>query len=65
MKIFDFRFLLVLHVLRCSQHDLIISVKCVCLYVCLRMCDKKIVASVAQELMNRILGNFIFSIAPV
>ena len=35
----------------------------VCL-VCLCVCDKNFVASVARELMNKISWNFIFSITP-
>ena len=54
MQIFDFRFLLDLHVLGCPEQDLTISGKClpVCLSACL--CDKNFVASVAREQMNRI-----------
>ena len=36
----------------------------VCLSVCLCVCDKNFVASVAQELMHEISWNFIFSITP-
>ena len=56
MKIFDFRFLMDLHILGCPEHDLTISGKClsVCESVCLCVCDKNFVASVAQELMNRV-----------
>ena len=36
----------------------------VSLSVCLCVCDKNFVASVARELMNRISWNFIFNITP-
>ena len=52
VQIFDFRFLMDLHVLGCPEHDFIISGKC--LSVCLCVCDKNFVASVAWELMHRI-----------
>ena len=48
VQIFDFWFLMDLHVLGCPEHDFTISGKC------LRVCDKKFVASVAQELMHKI-----------
>ena len=56
MQIFDFPFLMNLHVLECPEHDFTISAKClsVYLFVCLYPWDKNFVASVAQELMNRI-----------
>ena len=60
VKVFDFRFLMDLHVLGCVKHDLTISRKClsVCLCFCASVClcvyDKNFVASVARELMNRI-----------
>ena len=46
VKIFDFRFLIDLHVLRCPEHDLTIFRKClsVCLYY--------FVDAVSQELMD-------------
>ena len=61
-QIFDFRFLMDLHVLGCPEHDLNVFGKClsdclcVCLYVCVSVCvrDKNFLASVAGELMNRI-----------
>ena len=52
MQIFDFRFLMDLHVLGCPEHDLTIFGKC--LSACLCVCDKNFVASVARELNNRI-----------
>ena len=54
MKIFDFRILIDLVVLECPEHDLtILENICLCVRLCVR--DKNIVASVAQELMHRIL----------
>ena len=50
VKISDFRFLMLLHVLGCHDHDLTISGKC--LSVCL--CNKNFVANAARELMRRI-----------
>ena len=50
VKIFDFQFLMDLQALGCSEHDLFISKKC--LSECLFTCDKKIVTSVAQELID-------------
>ena len=52
IRIFDYRFLMDLHVLGCPDHDLNISGKC--LSVCLCVCDKNFVANVARELMNNI-----------
>ena len=54
--IFDFQFLMDLHVLGCPEHELTFSEKClpVCLCVCLHVCDKNIVASIAPELISRI-----------
>ena len=65
-QIFDFRFLRDLHVLECPEQDLTIFGKCLSVYVsvCLGVCDKNFVASVARELMNRISWNFIFNIPP-
>ena len=53
---FGFRFLMDLHVLGYPEHDLTIFGKFpVCLScVCLCVCDKKLVATVTQKLMNRI-----------
>ena len=45
-----------LHVLGCPEHDLTIFGKCLCLCVC----DKNFVASVARELMHGFSWNFIF-----
>ena len=53
VKIFDIRFLIDLYILGCPEHDMTISAK-VCLSVFLRVSEKHFVASVAQELMNRI-----------
>ena len=55
MQLFDFQCLIDLHVLGCSEQDLTIS------GICLSVCDKNFVASVAQKLMDRISWNFIFS----
>ena len=52
VQIFDFRFLMDLHVLGCPEHDLTIFGKC--LSVCLTVWDKNFVTSVAQELKHRI-----------
>ena len=52
VQIFNFQFLMDLHVLECPEHNLTIFGKC--LSVCLCVCDKNFVASVARELMNRI-----------
>ena len=41
-----------LHVLECPEHDLTISGKC--LSVCVSVCDKNLVATVARELEHRI-----------
>ena len=60
MEIFDFRFLMDLHVLGCPDDDLTISGKC--LSVCMCVCGKSFVASLAQELMDRISLNFIFTV---
>ena len=62
VKIFDFRFLMDLHILECPEHDLTICGKC--LSLCRRVCDKNFVACITRELMNRISWNFIFSITP-
>ena len=62
VKIFDFRFLMDLHVLGCPDGNLTISGKCLSVYLCVS--DKNFVASVARELMNRISWNFKFSITP-
>ena len=55
VQIFDFQFLMHLHILGYPEHDFTISGKCpsVCLCVCVG--DKKFLASVAPELINRIL----------
>ena len=45
-----------LHVLGCPEHDLIISRK-----YFLSVRDKNFVSSIAQELKQRVSGNFIFS----
>ena len=58
VKIFDFRVLMDLHVLGCPEHDLTISGKC--LFV--SMCATKNFASVARELIHRILWNFMFGV---
>ena len=58
VQIFDFRFLMDWHVLGCPEHD------CTILGKCLSVCDKNFVGSVAQELLNKISWNFIFSIPP-
>ena len=58
VQIFDFWFLVNLHALGCPEHGLTIFGKC----LSASMCDKNFVASVAQELMNRISWNSIFSI---
>ena len=50
MQIFDFRFSEDLHALGFPEHDLTNFGKCLCVCVC----DKKFVASVARDLMNRI-----------
>ena len=55
-KIFDFRFLMHLHVLRCLEHDLSI-----CLPVCLNVSFQNIVDTVSQELISKNSLNFIFS----
>ena len=52
MRIIDFRVVMDLHVLECFEHDLTIFEKC--LSVCVSVFDKNLVASAAQELMNRI-----------
>ena len=62
MKIFDIQFLMGLHVLGCPECDLTISGKCLPVYLCVCVCDKNVVASVARELMHRISLNFIFSV---
>ena len=60
VQIFDFRLLMDLHVLGRPEHELTISGKClpVCVFVygcvCLCVCDKNFVASIAQELIKRI-----------
>ena len=48
LLIFNIRFLIDLHVLRCPKHDFIISRNF------LSICDKNFVASVVQELIDRI-----------
>ena len=58
-QIFDYGFLMDLHVLGCPEHDLTISGKMflclsMCLYVCVCVYAKNFVASVARELMHRI-----------
>ena len=60
LQIFDFRFLMDLHVLGCPDHDLTISGKCLSVWLC--VCDKNFVASVTRELMHRISWNFILSV---
>ena len=54
VKIFDFRFLMNFQELGCLEHDLTISGKCLSVSVCLCVCEKKFLASVAQELIDRI-----------
>ena len=58
VQIFNFQFLMDLHVLECLDQDLTISGNCISVYLsaCLPVCvrDKKILATVARELMNRI-----------
>ena len=54
IKIFDFWFLMDLHVLECPEHDVTISGKCQ------SICDKDFAAHVAEELMHRISRIFIF-----
>ena len=49
---FLFLILMDLHVLGCPEHDFTMPGKC--LSVCVCVCDKNFVASVARELMNRI-----------
>ena len=53
MQIFDFRFLIYLQILEYPEHDLTISGKRLYVYLC--VCDKNFVASVARQLMHRIL----------
>ena len=57
-KVFDFRFLMDLHVLGGPKYDLTIFEN-VCLSACLHVCDKIFVASVAWELRKRISWKFI------
>ena len=47
VKIFDFHFLVDLHVLGCLEHDLTTFGK-------MSVCEKNFVASVAKKLMHRI-----------
>ena len=58
-KIFDVRFSINLHVLRCPEHDLTIFRKCpsICLYVCLQ----NFVDTVTQELICVNRWNFVFT----
>ena len=49
-----------LKVLGCPDHDLTISGKS--LPICLCVCDKNFVATVAQELMNNVLWSFLFRV---
>ena len=57
---FRLPFLINLHVLGCPEHEVNISGKC--LSVCLCVCDKYFVASVARERMNRISWTFMVEI---
>ena len=58
VKIFDFWFLMDLHVLECLEHNFTISGNClsVCESFSVYMCvyDKNFVASVVRELIHRI-----------
>ena len=62
-KIFDIRFSMDLHVLRCPEHDLTIFRKCLSLYlsVCLYVCLQYFVDTVSQELIRGNWWNLIFS----
>ena len=54
---FQIRFLMDLHTLGCSEHELTISRKNQSMYHC--VCDKNFGTSVSRELMHRILLHFI------
>ena len=45
VKIVDFLFMMDLNVLKCPEHDLNFSEKCLSVHLCVCVCDKKIVAS--------------------
>ena len=55
VQIFDFRFLMDLHFFGWPDHDLTISGKCLCfcLDVCLCVCDKNFVLTLARQLMYK------------
>ena len=59
MKMFDFRFLMNLHVLGCPEQDFTIFTKF------LSVCDANFVAALEQKLMGGIAWNFTFSCNPL
>ena len=70
VKIFDFRFLMDLHVLGCPEHEFTIFRKCLCVCVwmcvdvcvcgCVDVCNTNFVGTVTHELMIGIERNFGF-----
>ena len=74
VKIFDFRFLMDLHVLGCPEHEFTIFRKCLCgcvcvwmcvwmcvdVCVCVDVCNTNFVGAVTHELMVGIERNFGF-----